>query len=46
MVGMQECCLDGGLESELGKLLQMDFLGTAAPILLNCVCPELKQGSF
>lgn len=46
MVGMQECWLTGCLESELGKLLQMDFLGTAAPILLRCVCPELKQGLF
>lgn len=36
------CCL----ESELSKLLQTDFLGTAAPILPSCVCPKLKQSSF
>lgn len=46
IIGMQECWLTCHLERELGKLLKTDSLCTAAPILLGCVCPELKQGSF
>lgn len=43
---MQECWLTNCLESELDKLLQTNFLGIAALILLSCICPELKQGLF
>lgn len=46
IVGMQECWVTSYLESELGKLLQADSLDTAAPILVSCVCTELKQNSF
>ena len=46
IVGMQECWVTCYLASELGKLLQADSLGTAAPVLPGCVCTELKQGSF